>query len=40
MLPRLMAARANLDQVIEFQVESYEAGTGETFEMKAEMPLT
>ena len=35
MLPRLMAARANLDQVIEFQVESYEAGTGETFEMKA-----
>lgn len=39
MLPRLMAARANLDQVIEFQVESYEAGTGETFEMKAEMPL-
>lgn len=39
MVPRLMAARADLDYILKFDVESYVAESGESFETKAVLPL-
>ncbi|WAL39573.1 AAA family ATPase [Brevibacterium sp. BRM-1] len=38
-VPRLMAAGANLDRILKFDVETYVEDTGESFETKAVLPI-